>query len=331
VGDRFGVKRTIIVTCFLAGLAGAARGLAGNFGTLAVTMFLFGLMSWIIPVVGHKLASIWFMGQQLGRANGILSMGMMIGTTAGTMLSATILSPLLGGWQNVMFLYGGIAVVISILWLLSRGSNQPESSAGHESPVPFRQAISRVVRIKGVWILGFIMFLFMGGTQGVLGYVALYLRGIGWAPAAADGALSAMNAAAMISVVPVAALSDRVRSRKMLLATISLIVVICIALLSVVKGSMVWVVLIVEGIVRGGYMAIVITIIMEMEEVGAKYAGTAFGLVLGLSQLGGFISPPVGNSFASIGPSLPFVFWAAIAFVAVMGYYFLKEKKRKQA
>lgn len=42
LGDRFGVKRVLVISCFLAGLAGALRGLAGSFTTLVAAMFLFG-------------------------------------------------------------------------------------------------------------------------------------------------------------------------------------------------------------------------------------------------------------------------------------------------
>ncbi|GAI98627.1 unnamed protein product, partial [marine sediment metagenome] len=120
LGDRFGVKRTLMTLCFLAGLAGALRGLSGSFISLATTMFLFGILNASIPINVHKVASIWFPGRHLGLANGILSLGMGLGLTAGAMISATILSPLLGGWRNVLLLYGAISIGISILWLLTR-------------------------------------------------------------------------------------------------------------------------------------------------------------------------------------------------------------------
>lgn len=42
LGDRFGVKRVLVISCLLAGLAGALRGLSGSFTTLVAAMFLFG-------------------------------------------------------------------------------------------------------------------------------------------------------------------------------------------------------------------------------------------------------------------------------------------------
>lgn len=331
LGDRFGVKRTLSTLCFLAGLAGALRGLSGSFISLATTMFLFGILNASIPINVHKVASIWFPGRHLGLANGILSLGMGLGLTAGAMISATILSPLLGGWRNVLLLYGAISIGISILWLLTRSElGQVESPSGYAGTVLFRQALSRVVRIRGVWFLGLIMLGQMACTTGMIGYLPLYLRGIGWTAASADGALAASNSASMMLVIPMALLSDKLGSRKTILLAAMLITASGVGLLSVVGGAMVWVSVIIASIARDGFMAVTITMITETEGVGAAYAGTALGLAMTLSRVGGIISPPVGNSLAGINPGLPFIFWAALAAVALFGFHFLKDTGRRQ-
>lgn len=331
LGDRFGVKRTLSTLCFLAGLAGALRGLSGSFISLATTMFLFGILNASIPINVHKVASIWFPGRHLGLANGILSLGMGLGLTAGAMISATILSPLLGGWRNVLLLYGAISIGISILWLLTRSElGQVESPSGYAGTVLFRQALSRVVRIRGVWFLGLIMLGQVACTTGMIGYLPLYLRGIGWTAASADGALAASNSASMMVAIPMVLLSDKLGSRKTILLAAMLITASGVGLLSVVGGAMVWVSVIIASIARDGFMAVTITMIMETEGVGAAYAGTALGLAMTLSRVGGIISPPVGNSLAGINPGLPFIFWAALAAVALFGFHFLKETGRKQ-
>lgn len=331
LGDRFGVKRTLGTLCFLAGLAGALRGLSGSFISLATTMFLFGILNASIPINVHKVASIWFPGRHLGLANGILSLGMGLGLTAGAMISATILSPLLGGWRNVLLLYGVISIGISILWLLTRSElGQVESPSGYAGTVLFRQALSRVVRIRGVWFLGLIMLGQMACTTGMIGYLPLYLRGIGWTAASADGALAASNSASMMVAIPMVLLSDKLGSRKTILLAAMLITAIGVGLLSVVGGAMVWVSVIIASIARDGFMAVTITMITETEGVGAAYAGTALGLAMTLSRVGGIISPPVGNSLADINPGLPFIFWAALAATALFGFHFVKETGRRQ-
>jgi MFS family permease len=94
-----------------------------------------------------------------------------------------------------------------------------------------------------------------------------------------------------------------------------------------VDGALVWVLLILSGIFMDGFMAITATMIIETEGVRPKDFGTAFGITLTISQVGGVIAPPLGNSFASLNPGLPFIFWAAISAVALFTISPIKERK----
>ena len=331
LGDRFGVKRTLVTLCFLTGLAVALVGLSGSFSSLVVTMFLFGLVGVSITTNVHKSAGVWFPGRQLGLANGILALGFGLGATAGFMIGATVLSPLLGGWRHVLFLYGGISIVVSILWFLTRSEpGQAGSSARSSRPVALRQALSQVTHIRVVWILGLMMLCQMACIQGVVGYLPLYLQDIGWTTAGADGVLAAASAASTMVVIPLAFLSDRLGSRKIVLLAAIIMTVIGVGLLSVVSGAMVWVSAIMALISRDGFVAVLLTMIMETRGVGAVYAGTAVGLAFTLSRVGSIISPPLGNSLASANPGLPFIFWAAIGAMALVSLYFVKETRRGQ-
>ena len=47
--------------------------------------------------------------------------------------------------------------------------------------------------------------------------------------------------------------------------------------------------------------------------IGPALAGTALGISMSVSRMGGFVSPPLGNSLAALGAGLPFLFWAGFA------------------
>ena len=324
IGDRYGTKRTLSIACLLGGLASALRGLSGSFSSLTATVFLFSLLTAIVPMSVHKVCGVWFPRRQLGLANGIVSMGMALGFMLGSMLSATVLSPLLGGWRNVMFLYGARSVAISIFWFLSRGEPGQVEATTSTSAVPFRQTLLRVARISDVWFLMLIVTGVSSCYQGMLGYLPLYLREIGWTVAHADGALAAFHGLSMISVVPLALLSDRLGSRKRVLFVAALMTALGAGLLSVADGALVWVSVLIAGMVRDGFWAIFSAMVMETEGIGAAYAGTAMGLIFTFSRIGSFASPPLGNSLASINLRTPFIFWASLAAVALFGFYFVK-------
>lgn len=330
LGDRYGVRRTLTVICLLAGMAGALRGFATDFVTLSATILVFGLLTPAIPMNVHKVCGVWFDRQQLGLANGVVSAGMALGFVAASMISATVLSPALGGWRHVLFLYGVISAGMSLPWALSRSApGERGASTSDAGAVSIPQALSHVIRIRNVWFLGFALMGVSGCVQGVLGYLSLHLQNIGWPAASADGALAAFHTVSLISAIPITLLSDRLSSRKTIIVTAVSMIIAGAALLSVASGPAVWAAVIIAGAFRDGFMAVFMTTVIESEGVGAAYAGTAIGLVMVFSGLGALISPPLGNSLSQISLSAPFVFWAAIAAVASWTFRFVKWPSRE--
>ena len=325
IGDRYGVRLTLGVACLLQGMTGALRGLSGSFTSLAIYMFLFGLFSVPLAITTHKAAGEWFSGRQLGLANGILAAGMGFGSAAGSMINATALSPLLGGWRNVMFVYGAVAVVVGFLWLQTKHSPTQSAASHSTGTVSFRQALLHVTGIRDVWLFALTTMCLSGCTNGLVGYLPLHLRESGWTPVSADGTLAALSTASVVGVVPLSSLSDRIGLRKVVMYPAIMMAVIGIGLLSVFGGAIVWLSVILVGIVREAYFAFLITMIMETEGVGAIYSGTALGLYSTLAGLGSFFAPTLGNGLAIINPSFAFIFWSALAVVALLVFHFAKE------
>jgi len=145
-----------------------------------------------------------------------------------------------------------------------------------------------------------------------------YLREIEWSAARADATLSSFHAISLLAVFPLAMLSDRIGSRRKLLVAATLMTAIGIGMLSIVEGIAIWIAVLLAGSVRDGYMAVFMTTALELVGVGAAYAGTALGLILTLSRVGGLIAPPLGNSLAAFGPRAPFVLWAAMALIGLV-------------
>ena len=353
IGDRFGSRRTLAIGCLAVGVTGASRGFSTDFATLAGTVLLGGLATTIVPLNLHKACGAWFPRRHLGLANSAVSAGMAMGFMTGSMISATVLSPWLGGWRHVLFFYGGVALVMSIPWALIRAApgesasssvdsapspsdGAPSPSEGAPSPseggaIPMRQALSHVVRLRSVWLLGVVMLGVGGCIQGMLGYLPLYLREIGWPPAHADAALASFHAISLTAVFPLALLSDRLGSRKKFLVVAVLMFATGVGLLAVADGAIVWVAVLMAGVVRDGFMAIFMTMVTELDGVGTRYAGTAMGLTSTLSQVGNLIAPPLGNSLASHDLRLPFGFWATMALMGFAVFHLVKEKKAQEA
>ena len=129
----------------------------------------------------------------------------------------------------------------------------------------------------------------------------------------------------MLCVLPIAILSDRLGVRRSILLIAGLMIATGIGMLWIVSGPLVWLAIIVAGMVRDGFMAVLMTFIIEIRGVGAGWAGTATGLIVASSMVASVLSPPIGNSLASISPSLPFLFWSLLAFMGCVGIYLTKE------
>jgi NNP family nitrate/nitrite transporter-like MFS transporter len=331
LSDRIGVKLILSLSCLFVAITGAVRGLSYSFLVLSITVFLNGIARMIVPISISKTIGMWFTGRNLGMAMGISAMGMGFGLMLGPMISATVLSPLLGSWRGVMVLYGAISMAVGILWFLY-GREPPQTDVKTEphNAVPLRQALTKLFRIKALWLIGFTILLRAGGIMGMTGYLPLYLREQGWAPASADGALAAFYGISTLCVVPLSSLSDRFGSRKAILLPALIVTMICFGLLPAVDGTPIWILMIVSGVFMDGFMAISVTMLFETEGIGPKDFGTALGIVLSISQIGTVISPPLGNSFAGLNPGFPFIFWAAFSAAALFTLVPIKERTRFQ-
>ena len=314
LADRFGVKRTITIVCILAGVFGALRGLSVNFLTMAMTMFLFGLMAASTPSIVPKVTAEWFSGKRLGLANALLNVAWSLGAVAATMFSATVVSPWLGGWRNVLFLYGLPSVLLGLLWLFTGKEPERTASAGPPtSEIPFKQALSHVIRIKEVWLIGLVTLFTWGASMGFIGYLPLYLRNIGWTPTSADSAITVFNGVSLFGSVPMVLLSDKLKTRKGVLLLVLGSLAAGLVALPFINTTGVWVMLAVCGFIRSGAGSLFNVMIFETKGVGGTYGGTAMGLANTVSMVGAFLAPPIGNSLVSISEGFPFVFWGILA------------------
>jgi len=325
VGDRFGPRRTLAVACLLMGLAGAARGLSNSFTMLALTTLIAGFALWAIPMNVHKACGVWFPKEQLGMANGVVGVGMALGFLLGALLAATVFSPIFGGWRNVLFVYGAVAILFGMLWWFSQEKAGIEGQQTNQM-ITFRKAIGHVVRLRNVWILCIATAGVTGCVNGMLGYLPLYLRNLDWEPAIADSTLASFHAVSMLFTMPIALFSDRVGSRRGVLIASALLIGIGTGLLGFTSGVLISAAVLIAGISRDGFMAITMTAIIEEKGVGARFAGSATGLNMSVIGIASFFAPPVGNWLAKFGTGLPFLFWASLVFLGFVGYFSMRLK-----
>ncbi len=327
IGDKFGPRRTLAVACTLMGLAGAARGLSHSFSMLAMTSMITGFAQFSIPMNIHKTCGIWFPNEKLGMANGVVSVGMALGFLLGALLAATYFSPLVGGWRNVLFLYGAISVGFGILLGISKDKEEAKDDIS-ESKVRFRDAIAHVIRLRNVWILCFATAGVSGCVNGMLGYLPLYLRNLDWQPAVADATTASFHAISMLCAIPIALASDRLGNRRGFLIIAALLIGLGTGMIGISNGLMISLAVLLAGLSRDGFMAITMTAATEEEGVGARFAGSATGLIISIMGIANVFAPPIGNWLGTYGRGFPFVFWASLVVFGAMGHFFYRRESK---
>jgi MFS family permease len=145
----------------------------------------------------------------------------------------------------------------------------------------------------------------------------------------ADSAFALFSALGMLGAIPFSYLSDRIGSRKGILIVGQVVTLLGVGLLSFASYSRVWVIMIAVGLFREARPALGITLTMELDGVGSKYAGTALGLRGSVGRVGGIFGPPLGHSFAVFNAGFPFLFWAALGLISVVFLGMVKETKKK--
>jgi predicted MFS family arabinose efflux permease len=331
LADRFGVKRSLAAICILAGVIGSLRAFSTNFLTLALSTVVFGFVAATTVSATAKATVTWFSARQLPLANALIQISWFASAMIATMLSATVLSPLLGGWRQTVLLFSGPPILASLLWLTTgREPDQRELPAAALGEIPFKQSLSRVIHIREVWIIGTIQIAVFGTHTGLMGYLPLYLRNIGWNAVGADSAITVLNGACLIGIIPMVLLANRLGSQKGMLIFSIAIASLSMLLLPFVQGSPVYALLIISGFLRSAAMPLLSTVLLNIRGVGGTYGGTAVGLAAALGMVGSFAAPPLGASFTVISQGAPFIFWGILFAIALPLFWFIKGETRKR-
>ena len=330
--DQFGTRRTLVALCLATGLFGALRGFAFDFWSLFLSSFFFGMVQPILPMNFVKLNREWFRSRQLGLASGVMSAGFATGLMLGARLSATALSPLLGGWRAVLIFLGLCAIALAILWAILHPP--VERRAGGRPDI--RKILGNyrsVARFRELWVIALAVFGVLGLMRGVSGYVPTYLREIGWEAASADTALTVFFFSSLIGVVPISHLSDRLGNRRLVMAFGTAMMTIGCALMFFVGGSFwgVMLAMIIGGFCFDSFMALKGAATTEVEGLELAFVGSALGFVGMLQNIGASFVPPLGNTLSVIGLHAPFLLWAGSGLFATLVLLSYRKRKAKRA
>ena len=305
--DKLGTRFALTLGGLIIAVSALSRGFSDDYVMLIIAVMLFGIGGPIISAGAPKVVTKYFEGQSRGLAMGIYMTGPSIGGVISLTLTHSVLVPFFdGSWRGVMFLWGGFAACISVLWFFlatfaPATVNNTDIQADQidtnlrDTPInaaPTKQShliagLLRQPSVILVLVMGIGVFMFNHGLMN-------------WLPELlSNGGLSEVNAgywAAIPTVVGIAGslLIPRLATparRYHILIGLTLCAALASILLQFTSEVPLITGLILQGIARSSLMTVLILTLLELPAVGERYAGVASGLFFTAAEVGGVLGP----------------------------------------
>lgn len=153
IGDKIGYLNALKIALPLAVIFAMLRAFSPGYLTLLLSQFFLGLgLAAILPCL-PLLVKEWA-PQNLGLSTGIYVSGLATGNATALGLTSYLLQIL--SWRDVLFVYGGLAAVVCVLWwTLARSTVKSKSGLQLET-------LTKIIKDRYVWALLLLVTACMG-------------------------------------------------------------------------------------------------------------------------------------------------------------------------
>jgi cyanate permease len=299
MSDKVGSRWAMGFAILIISIGGVLRATAGSAYSLSIWMFLMGVGVAIFGPNMPKALGMWFPHKELALANGICIFGMGLAGAVGMGTAAGILSPVLGGWRNVLVALGILTFITGLLWMVlfrDRVINVNPEKKKQSMMDNFKS----VFKVKSVWWLSAFYGLNMVGLMSIITLLPHSLSERGMSNAKAGGFVAIMMGMTCLSNILGGLLSDWAGKRKPFIFLPSIIMGACIFSYTTFLGIPLIITLIIGGVAIGTIAPIFMTIPVEIKEIGPALAATAMGLVFMIGNTCGFIGPIVSGKLMDL-------------------------------
>jgi len=325
--DRIGTRKSTMIGITLISLSGFLQSFATSLETLSLFILIFGMGGPFISVGLSKVVASWFSGKERGTASGIYLTGAFVGGATALAITNTLIMPLTGTWRNSLRFYGLVGFLIALIWLLLGREAQTHSTSS--TSIPLREATTRLLKEKLVWIFAIIGFSVGFASYGLGRWLPRILELNGMSPTEAGFLSSIPGWCGLIGSLIIPSLT-KPSQRKSVIFIVLLVQGICVFTIGVSIGLPLIMSLIFYGISSSATAPLVIVTLMDMPKIGAKYMGVASGILFMLVAVGGFIGPLIVGFLADLTKSLiPGLITMTVLVEAMLIFMLLMKEKRK--
>ncbi len=286
--DKFGIKQIIGIGYIITVIGTVCRVWSHSYITLFASMLLVGFGITFLNANGAKVIGSWFPPEKIGSRMGIFLAASTLGMTIGTGTTA-----LLPNIQSVYMIAAALAVAFVILWFLFMKNPPRVNDHPEEKPtISILHSLKVVLKTRVVWMTGLCLMFILGCNIVISSFLptALGQRGLSSVSAGIYAAVVTIGSLIGCLVAPV--LSEKIGKTKPVMLAFAVVSVIGVAFGWLAPfGVLLSICLCITGIAMGGLMPLLMSIPIQLKEIGPVYAGTAGGVTATLQLLGAVLIP----------------------------------------
>ena len=213
--DTYGFRVAVSVGAILMGVFGILRGLAGDNYTL-VLWSTFGLAA-AQPFLLNAWTTVpakWFALEERATAVGIVTLGNLIGTALGMVLTPILIESM--SIPTVQLIYGGVAAFSAVLFIVLARETPPTPPCppGQEVRALMLDGLKHAFTVRPFWFDLAVSFIGLAIFNGVTTWIESIIRPRGFTPNDAGTLGALMIVGGVIGAVVIPALSDKQRKRQ---------------------------------------------------------------------------------------------------------------------
>ena len=213
--DTYGFKAAVSIGAVLMGIFGVLRGFAGaNYSLVLWSTIGIAVAQPFLLNAWTKVPANWFAMEERATAVGLITLANLVGTALGLVLTPILTETI--SIPTVQWIYGGIAAVSSVLFILLARERPPSppGPAGSDVRALMLAGLKHAFTVKSFWIYLFVSFIGLGIFNGVTTWVENIIRPRGFSPTDAGTLGALMLLGGVLGAIVIPPFSDKQRRRQ---------------------------------------------------------------------------------------------------------------------
>lgn len=288
LADRYGVKIVVSVGLILSVIGGFIRFfMIGSFPAQLISMFMIGCGISCLNANLAKVLGTWFKQQTS------LAMGVFYAASCAAIVVAQAFSTMFPTLEISYLVAAIVLAVVAAIWILFM-SNVPKGESLPE-PEPVIKYLKIAAKSRNVWCIALAYGLTLASTTAYCSILpsALELaRGVETTMAGSMAAIITVGSFFACFAGPAAVLKLG-KNKPFLVITTIIAAAVMIANWFLPLGTVMWVVLVVNGFMTALSGPIIQAMTPDLPEIGVKYAGSAGGIIGTVGLLCSYFVPVI--------------------------------------